>query len=57
LNTDQKESIRSISKNAKVILAGGISPFNVKSTVSELDLFGIALEGGEEIKPGLKDFD
>jgi phosphoribosylanthranilate isomerase len=57
LNTDQKESIRSISKKAKVILAGGISPFNVKSTVSELDLFGIALEGGEEIKPGLKDFD
>ncbi|TFV97859.1 phosphoribosylanthranilate isomerase [Algoriphagus kandeliae] len=57
LDGDQLKSVALIAKKAKVILAGGISPFNVKSLINDLNLFGIALEGGEEIKPGLKDYD
>lgn len=57
LDGDEMKSVALIAKEAKVILAGGISPFNVKSLIADLNLFGIALEGGEEIKPGLKDYD
>ncbi|NVJ86059.1 MAG: phosphoribosylanthranilate isomerase [Algoriphagus sp.] len=57
LDGDQMKSLALLAKKAKVILAGGITPFNVKSLLSDLKLFGIALEGGEEIKPGLKDYD
>ncbi len=54
---EEEEVILKISDKTSVILGSGISEFNVKSLVSSLNLYGIALEGGEEIKPGLKDFD
>ncbi|MCS5489647.1 phosphoribosylanthranilate isomerase [Algoriphagus limi] len=57
LDGDEMKSIALIANKAKVILSGGISPFNVKTLIADLNLFGIALEGGEEIKPGLKDYD
>jgi hypothetical protein len=57
LTKEEEEIILKVSGQASVILGSGISEFNVKSLVAELKLYGIALEGGEEIKPGLKDFD
>ena len=50
-------TISILAKSIQVILGSGISAFNVKKLVDDLGLFGISLEGGEEIKPGLKDFD
>ena len=40
-----------------MILGVGIAADSVHKTLEELQLNGIALAGGEEIKPGLKDFD
>ena len=57
LNKDELTTISILAKSIQVILGSGISAFNVKKLVDDLGLFGISLEGGEEIKPGLKDFD
>lgn len=51
------ESISKISQNCKVILGVGIDATNVKQRIADLNLYGISLTGGTEIKPGLKDFD
>ncbi|WPR76656.1 phosphoribosylanthranilate isomerase [Algoriphagus sp. NG3] len=57
LDEKDMESIKLISENCKVILGVGITADNVRNLISELNLYGISLTGGEEIKPGLKDFD
>ena len=57
LEEDEEESILKISDKASVLLGSGITAFNVNALKEKLKLHGIALEGGEEIKPGLKDFD
>ena len=51
------EAIRNLSANCRVILGVGINEANVNSLISDLNLYGISLTGGDEIKPGLKDFD
>lgn len=57
LDEDDKNSIKIISENCRVILGAGITAENVQELITELNLYGISLTGGEEIKPGLKDFD
>lgn len=57
LSEAEKISLTSISSKINVLLGTGIVPDQVNSLTQELGLFGLALEGGEEIKPGLKDFD
>lgn len=57
LNSDDLEALKRISTYCKVILGTAISPKNVTYLVNDLNLEGIALTGGDEIKPGLKDFD
>ncbi|MEP0712684.1 phosphoribosylanthranilate isomerase [Algoriphagus sp.] len=57
LDKDDKESIKILSENCKVILGVGISASTVHEVIKELNLYGISLTGGTEIKPGLKDFD
>lgn len=57
LDEEDKEAIRLLSKNCKVILGMGITSSTVENLISELNLYGISLTGSEEIKPGLKDFD
>ncbi len=51
------ETIKKLTGEFKVILGAGISADTVNQLVKELNLEGIALTGGDEIKPGLKDFD
>lgn len=51
------EVITILSEHCDVILGAGLSAENVNELVDSLHLKGIVLEGGEEIKPGLKDFD
>lgn len=57
LSPQERELIKILSQDNKLILGSGINPYNVDELIKELALEGIALNGGEEIKPGLKDFD
>ncbi|SFU12759.1 phosphoribosylanthranilate isomerase [Algoriphagus locisalis] len=57
LNEEDKKGIKLISEHCRVILSAGISAENVQELIEELNLYGISLTGGDEIKPGLKDFD
>lgn len=57
LTPDDQEIIQTYSRFTDVILGFGISPTNA-SDLSEKDwISGLALNGGDEIKPGLRDFD
>ncbi|EAZ83139.1 phosphoribosylanthranilate isomerase [Algoriphagus machipongonensis] len=51
------EVISKLSQTCEVILGAGLTAENVEEYTDTLHLKGIVLEGGEEIKPGLKDFD
>lgn len=51
------EIISKLTKTCDVILGAGLSANNVIHLIDTLKLKGIVLEGGEEIKPGLKDFE
>ena len=57
LTPGDKEVIKLLSETCEVILGAGLSAENVNNLIDTLNLKGIVLEGGEEIKPGLKDFD
>lgn len=57
LSASELESIMDLSKKCRVILGKGINSENVVSITEELHLFGISLDGGKEIKAGLRDFD
>ena len=54
---DTESSINPFTNQLNVFLGAGITPANA-SSLSELPgLYGLALDGGDEIKPGLRDFD
>lgn len=57
LSESDKQSILRLSDKCKVLLGSGVKEENVLSTLKELHLFGISLNGGKEIKAGLRDFD
>lgn len=57
LTIDNKIVIEKLASKANLFLGFGIHPENV-SMLSEIPgLVGLALDGGDEIKPGLRDFD
>lgn len=51
------EIIQTLSANCQVLLGSGITSENVHHLLDTYPLKGIALHAGDEIKPGLKDFD
>ncbi len=56
--TDREiEIISMVAEKCDVLLGSGINPNNVESIIDKLPIKGITLTGGDEIKPGLKDFD
>ncbi|MEN2283468.1 phosphoribosylanthranilate isomerase [Algoriphagus sp. SE2] len=57
LTKSDKEVISKLTEKCEVILGAGLSADNVIGLIDTLKLKGIVLEGGKEIKPGLKDFD
>lgn len=57
LSDDIIHSVRELSQLCEVILGFGITGSNVLNLLEKTGARGISLEGGEEIKPGLKDFD
>lgn len=57
LNVSLIKKLKTLASSADVLLGFRIEPETVGKTIEETGIKGIALEGGEEIKPGLKDFD
>ncbi|MBD8489231.1 phosphoribosylanthranilate isomerase [Echinicola sp. CAU 1574] len=57
LKDEVKDLIKAIAEKCKVLLGFGLDADNISSLLEELPVEGIALKGGDEIKPGYKDFD
>lgn len=51
------EEIKTLAANCSVLLGFGFQPHTVVDIIQKTGIKGIAMEGGDEIKPGLKDFD
>jgi phosphoribosylanthranilate isomerase len=51
------DHIKELSAHCEVLLGFGFQADNVIPIVEQTGIKGISLEGGNEIKPGLKDFD
>ena len=54
---DTESSINPFLNQLNVFLGAGITPANACSLSELPGLYGFALDGGDEIKPGLRDFD
>mgnify|MGYP003869596429 CR=1 FL=1 len=52
-----KDKIKTLSGKCSLLLGFGFQADNVLELIEETGIKGIAMEGGDEIKPGLKDFD
>lgn len=57
LEPDDLEVIRRYSTYCNVLLGFGISVSNVEKLSENESIHGLALDSGDEIKPGLRDFD
>lgn len=51
------EKIKELAGGCQVLLGFGLEADTVEEVVEKTKIKGIALEGGDEIQPGLKDFD
>ena len=57
LSIQYQELIEKISSFTKVLVGFGITPDNASLLTALPGVHGLALDGGDEIKPGLRDFD
>ena len=53
----QDEDIRNLAAHFKIMKGYSIDKEQVNSWITGTDIFGIALKGGTEIKPGFKEYD
>ncbi len=52
-----QDTLQEISLTVPIIISGNITRKNIKDILDQYPIHGINLYGGNEIKPGLKDFD
>ncbi|MCL6260273.1 phosphoribosylanthranilate isomerase [Aquiflexum sp. TKW24L] len=57
MNDTLIQKLKVLAESVEVLIGFGIEPMTVLSLLEKTGVKGIALEGGEEIKPGLKDFE
>ncbi|GAB3657641.1 hypothetical protein GCM10028791_30230 [Echinicola sediminis] len=57
INKEVTELLKELSDKCTVLLGFGLDADSVEDTLKETGVDGIAMKGGDEIKPGLKDFD
>lgn len=57
LTAEDLEVINLLSEKCEIVLGAGLSSENVLDLLADHTLKGVALSGGTELKPGLKDFD
>ena len=55
--TDLLNDVLHLAKQYPILLGFGLQPDRISSTVEEFSLAGIALRGGEEVRPGYRNFD
>ena len=53
----QDEDINKLADHFKIMKGYSIDKDSVRSWIAETDIFGIALKGGTEVKPGFKEYD
>lgn len=51
------EKIKTLAEKCQVLLGFGLEANSVENVIEMTGIRGISLQGGDEIKPGLKDFD
>ncbi|AFL85196.1 phosphoribosylanthranilate isomerase [Belliella baltica DSM 15883] len=51
------EKIKALSEKCQVLLGFGLEANSIENIIEKTKIRGISLQGGDEIKPGLKDFD
>ncbi|GGF39409.1 phosphoribosylanthranilate isomerase [Echinicola rosea] len=56
-NDDASNLVKEIAEKCEVLLGFGLEADTVENLVKDTGVKGIAIKGGDEIKPGLKDFD
>jgi phosphoribosylanthranilate isomerase len=57
LTIDNEIFIKELASKVSLFLGFGISPENASALADIPGLLGLAMDGGDEIKPGLRDFD
>jgi phosphoribosylanthranilate isomerase len=57
IDIDNESIINNFSNKLNLFLGAGITPENANILCELPGLYGFALDGGDEIKPGLRDFD
>jgi phosphoribosylanthranilate isomerase len=57
LSIDNEIIIKELASKVKLFLGFGINPENASLLAEIQGLAGLAMDGGDEIKPGLRDFD
>ena len=55
--TDLLNDLLHLSKQYPILLGFGLNPDNVSSLIREYPVAGLALRGGEEVRPGYRNFD
>lgn len=57
LSEDMATVLRNLASNCKILLGYGFNAENVVDILDKTMVEGISMKGGQEIKPGLRDFD
>jgi phosphoribosylanthranilate isomerase len=57
LSGEMISGIQDLASKCQVLLGFGLRPNTILDIIENTGVKGIAMEGGDEIKPGLKDFD
>ena len=57
ISINNESIINNLSSQLNLFLGAGITPENANSLCELPGLYGFAFDGGDEIKPGLRDFD
>lgn len=57
IDKNVEEKIKTLAEQCQVLLGFGIDADHVLDTIENTGIKGIEMAGGDEIKPGLKDFD
>ena len=56
LTEEDENLLKELGLQQKIILGAGLNSSNIDRIIKDMNLYGISMTGGDEIKPGLTDF-